>query len=214
MPFAIIDQGFRVQTPLRSLFPEKGVAKTSAATHSQNSTDAEKDTISQQQNFSTFLDQNAQQQQSIAKSGTYDSLKPNQQANTHKSGLTAAQIMSTPVLGIPLGTTTHAAWERMQELNVSHLMVENAAGKPVGILSSKDILIEGTESTKSITNIYSPQLIAGAPTTEITQISACFIEFDINAIPIFNEEDQLVGIICRSDLLRLIISGAHVEGWA
>jgi predicted transcriptional regulator len=102
----------------------------------------------------------------------------------------------------------------MQELKISHLMVVNTQGKPVGILSAKDITALGADSIQSITNIYSQKLIAGSPLTEVTQIAACFLEYDINAIPIFEQEEQLVGIVCRSDLLRLIISGAHIERWA
>jgi predicted transcriptional regulator len=72
----------------------------------------------------------------------------------------------------------------------------------------------GKDSTQSITNFYTQKLIAGAPHTQATQIAACFIEFDINALPIFDHDENLVGIVCRTDLLRLIISGAHIESWA
>ncbi|MGB1239930.1 MAG: HPP family protein [Pseudomonadales bacterium] len=213
MSFAIIDQGFKTQTPLRTLFPDKGVDRTSSGARSHTSTDSDLDYQSQANLFRNLLDANPN---TVDVSGqtTYDALKPNAKPQAKKPGLIASQIMSTPVHSIPLGTTAHATWEKMQELSISHLMVDDLNGKPIGIVSRKDILPLGVNSTQSITQIYTSKLIAGSPTTEVAQIAACFIEFDINAIPIFDSENTLQGIVCRADLLRLLISGAHIEGWA
>jgi len=40
------------------------------------------------------------------------------------------------------------------------------------------------------------------------------VEFGIGAMPIVDSHDALVGIVTRTDLLRLLISGAHIERWA
>jgi len=212
MSFGIIDQGHRIKTPLRSLFPEKGVDKMSASTTAHSGTHPDKDLQTKNNEFRSILHTTGGHREDNTP-GTYDGLKPKTQPHK-KPGLMAAQIMSTPVHRVAEGTIVHSAWERMQELKVSHLMVEDVNGRPVGILSSKDILALGPDSTQSITNYYSQKIIVGSPHTEVTQIAACFIEFNINAVPIFDHNDQLIGIVCRSDLLRLIISGAHIESWA
>ncbi len=213
MSFAIIDQGRRVNTPLRSIFPDKGVDKSSASESTHSSTHNEKDLQTKNNEFREILERTSPPREDTTP-GTYDGLKPHQHPGAKKSGLIAEQIMSTPVHTIVEGTIVHAAWERMQALNISHLMVLDNSAKPVGILSALDIIALGKESTQSITNIYSDKLIAAAPHTQVTNIAACFLEFNINAIPIFDSGEQLVGIVCRSDLLRLIISGAHIESWA
>ena len=212
MSFGIIDQGHRIKTPLRSLFPDKGVDKMSASTTAHSGTHPDKDWQTKNNEFRNILD-TAGGHREEPTPGTYDALKPKSPAQK-KPGLMAAQIMSTAVHRVAEGTIVHSAWERMQELNVSHLMVEDINGRPVGILSSKDILALGPDSTLSITNYYSQKIIVGSAHTEVAQIAACFIEFEINAVPIFDHNDQLIGIVCRSDLLRLLISGAHVESWA
>ena len=213
MSFAIIDQGRRLKTPLKALFPDKGVDRTSASDVAHSSTHDDKNYQSKTNEFRDILEHTGQAPAQPNKP-TYEDLKPSAQPTQKKQGLLAEQVMSSPVHSITQGTTVHSARERMQELNISHLMVADSNGKPVGILSTKDIAALGPDSTQSITNFYNQKLIAGSPYTQVTQIAACFLEFDINAIPIFDDSEQLVGIVCRSDLLRLIISGAHVESWA
>jgi len=213
MSFAIIDQGRRVNTPLRTLFPDKGVDQPSSSETTHSGTHNQKDLQSASDEFSRIMQRTAPPREETTP-GTYADLKPTPGPAPKKTGLLAEQIMSSPVHSIVEGTIVHSAWERMQELKISHLMVVNTQGKPVGILSAKDIIALGADSIQSITNIYNQKLIAGSPLTEVTQIAACFLEYDINAIPIFDQEEQLVGIVCRSDLLRLIISGAHIERWA
>jgi len=212
MSFAIIDQGRRVSTPLRSIFPDKGVDKTSASETAHTATHDDKELQTKHKDFRDILERQSPPDDKTP--GTYDGLKPSAQANSHKKGLMASQIMSHPVHTILEGTTAHTAWERMQNLDISHLLVTNALGKTVGILTKKDVIDIGRDSTQSITPFYTKQMIAGLPTTQTDQIAACFLEFDINGIPILDEQEQLVGIVCRTDLLRLIISGAHIERWA
>jgi CBS-domain-containing membrane protein len=212
MSFAIIDQGRRVSTPLRSIFPDKGVDKTSASEASHTATHDDKDLQTKHKDFRDLLERHRSADDKTP--ATYDGLKPSSHANSSKKGLIASQIMSQPVHTIIEGTTAHAAWERMQNLHISHLLVTNAAGKTMGILAKNDVLKIGKESTQSITPYYNKQMIAGLPTTQVDQIAACFLEFDINGVPIFDSEEELVGIVCRADLLRLIISGAHIERWA
>jgi CBS domain-containing protein len=213
MSFAIIDQGRRVKTPLRTLFPDKGVDRTSASDLTHSGTHDDKNFETKNKEFRNLLENTAHTQEQKT-TATYEDLKPSARPIPKKQGLLAEQVMSSPVHSIAQGTTVHSAWERMQALNISHLMVVDTQGKPVGMLSTKDIAALGQDSTQSITDYYNQKLIAGYPNTEVTRIAACFLEYDINAIPIFDDSEQLVGIVCRADLLRLIISGAHIEGWA
>jgi CBS domain-containing protein len=41
-----------------------------------------------------------------------------------------------------------------------------------------------------------------------------FVNYPIRAIPVVDADEHLVGIITRSDLLRLLINNARVESWA
>jgi CBS domain-containing protein len=47
----------------------------------------------------------------------------------------------------------------------------------------------------------------------VIQIASNLLEYQCGAVLVLDEEDQLSGIITRTDLIRLLISQAQVEGW-
>lgn len=209
----IIDNGLRVNTPIQTRFNRRGVDGISQSKASHDSSGTERQVDSDGQEFSQLLEREAQFSQSQPAPST-EVLKQVRAASAYQTPkLTAAQLMSSPVHRIVEGTTFHIAYERMTALKVKHLMVEDSAGKITGILAMSDVLDNGKGSVQSITAFYSRTLLAASPETDVHQIAASFIEYDISAMPVFDANHELLGIITRTDLLRMIISGAHVERW-
>ena len=68
--------------------------------------------------------------------------------------------------------------------------------------------------SSSYLEAHSRHLLAASPQTDASHLAASFVEFDLGAMPIVDAEDALIGIVTRTDLLRLLISGAHIERWA
>lgn len=215
MALIVIDQGNRIQTPVRSLFPNRGVDSTTQSKAAHDSAGLEKQVHADGENFAQHIDTQVGQKSAPQPKtpDTYEDLAPTKATKT-KPGIRAAQIMTHPVHLQPREATFKATWQRMQDLRISHLIVTDETGKPSGIISKTDIIEHGKDSPVSIANFYTQQMIGAAPETDVAEISATFIEYDINALPIFDEESELLGIVTRSDLLRLLISGTHVEGWA
>ena len=220
MSLIVIDQGNRVETPVKSLFPARGVEQASSSKATHDGAGIEKRVHADGESFTKILDHETKQQQPTEKptdtyntQHTYNAINP-EKLKQRATKLKAAQIMSHPVHTIAREVTFKTAWMRMQELHVSHLMVTGNNEEPVGIISHIDIIEHGKESPVSIANFYTKQLIAASPDTDISVISSSFIEYEINAMPVFDSNNQLLGIVCRSDLLRLLISGSHIESWA
>jgi CBS domain-containing protein len=213
MSLIVIDHGNRIETPIKSIFPARGVEGTTSSAGTRDSTGIEKQMHAEAENFTTFLDNESAKKPQEQSANTYSALNPEKKI-PRATKLKAAQVMSHPVHTIAREVTFKTAWARMQELHVSHLMVTDADDEPVGIISHIDIIEYGKESPVSIANFYTRQLIAASPDTDISVISSSFIEYEINAMPVFNAKNQLLGIVCRSDLLRLLISGSHIESWA
>lgn len=213
MSLIIIDHGNRIETPVSSLFPARGVDATTQPKAVHDSAGMEKRMHADGESFTNYLKSETGNSTKEQTPNTYSAINPDK-PKPHTVKLKAAQIMTWPVHTIAREVTFKAAWTRMQELHISHLMVTGANDDPVGIISHIDIIEHGKESTVSIANFYTRQLIAASPDTDISVISSSFIDYKINAMPVFGGENQLLGIICRSDLLRLLISGPHIESWA
>ncbi|SFF96305.1 CBS domain-containing protein [Neptunomonas qingdaonensis] len=225
MSLIVIDHGNRIETPVKSLFPARGVEQTSPTKAIHDSAGLEKRVHADGESFTNILKHETKQPLKDSSSqtnnpnnpystdDTYSAINP-EKLKPRANRLKVAQVMSHPVHTIAREVTFNTAWKRMQELHVSHLMVTGNNGEPVGIISHIDIIEHGKESPVSIANYYTKQLIAASPDTDISVISSSFIEYEINAMPVFDSNNQLLGIVCRSDLLRLLISGSHIESWA
>lgn len=213
MSLIIIEHGNRIETPVKSLFPARGVEQVAPPKAMNDSANLEKRVQAKSESFTSILHHETKQPLKEDLPNTYSAINPDK-PKRHATKLKAAQIMSHPVHTIAREVTFKTAWLRMQELDVSHLMVTDNNDNPVGIISHIDIIEYGKESPVSIANFYTKQLIAASPDTDISVISSSFIEYKINAMPVFNENNKLLGIVCRSDLLRLLISGSHIESWA
>jgi CBS domain-containing protein len=92
-------------------------------------------------------------------------------------------------------------------------VVEN--GKLIGMLSDRDLhahsgYLERTKVDAAMTE----RLITVAPTDSAAHVAHLLLEQRINAVPVV-DKGRLVGIVSRSDLLRLLIDlveGHNVEG--
>jgi CBS-domain-containing membrane protein len=40
------------------------------------------------------------------------------------------------------------------------------------------------------------------------------VRYPIGAIPVIDRDEKLEGIVCRTDLIRMLINDGHVESWA
>ena len=212
MSLIIIDAGYRIQTPVDSLFPASGVAGLTQAKGVHVTAGRERQVDADGEDFTLLLESEKHTHaQPHQKDVVYE--KPaGVQERPH--GITAEQIMSQPVQTILRSATFQATWDRMEVLGLGHLIVVDNNEKPVGIISRSDVREHGKSSPVSIANFYSQQMVAASPDTEASLIAHAFVEHHINAVPIFNTDEILVGIVTRSDLLRLIITGAHLERWA
>lgn len=133
----------------------------------------------------------------------------------------AHQIMSSPVEFISGSEGIIFAWKRFQMLSHHQLPVLNSKRQIVGMLSERNLLqyliIENGEITsqrdKSVVEVMSQPIIASDPVTDIRRIATVMMEYGQSAVPITSENDQLVGLVSRSDVLRAITMDPPLSLW-
>ena len=57
-------------------------------------------------------------------------------------------------------------------------------------------------------------MVVASPDTAVTSLAASFVRYAITAIPVINADDQLQGIVCRTDLIRMLINEEGLDSWA
>nr|WP_067287488.1 CBS domain-containing protein [Marinobacterium profundum] len=223
MALVIYDQGYRIQTPVRALFKPGGVdsiepIKASHATaegEQQLDTDAERFRLqySAQRNNSRTPTRPAQQPAQRAYAASEEAGE-NTAAKRTAPQLLATQIMTSPVHHISPETSVAEAYEQMRRLQIEHLVIVSAEQRPLAMLSRHDLHQAALRPTSPVAAIHGRHLLAASAQTDVSHLAASFVEFDLGAMPIVDAEDRLVGIVTRTDLLRLLITDAHIEGWA
>lgn len=213
MALVIYDQGYRIQTPVRALFKPGGVDILEPIKALHTVAGEEQRVHAEGERFT--LPETPTRTRTRARTAP-PGYASGQEAGTRQEApqLLAAQIMTTPVHRISPDTRASDARERMRHLNIEHLVVVSDAQRPLGMISAGDLQQARLEPRDSVASIYSRHLLAASPETDVSHLAASFVEFGIGAMPIVDSQDGLVGIVTRTDLLRLLISGAHIERWA
>lgn len=139
--------------------------------------------------------------------------------NERKLVVKAHEIMSSPVITIGSGANLHQAWALMKEHSIDHLPVVNEQAL-LGIFSKSDLLnrvilnqqgeIEEVRSA-SVAEIMSQQVIATQADTDIREVAQALTEFDIGALPIMTTNEELVGIVTLSDLVKRLSQQPPLE---
>jgi len=141
------------------------------------------------------------------------------------SKLVARDIMASPVVTLPLTTSLAQAWELVKDKRFRHIPIQSRNGALVGMLSDRDLSrgtvesaligIKGSAYLGQVTieaYVSHPVLVA-APEATLPAIARVLLEERIGAIPVVSGEKELLGMITRSDILRVIVSHPNFDQW-
>ncbi len=144
---------------------------------------------------------------------------------TGRSPILAKTVMSSPVVSLPVDTTFQQAQDLFQSRRFRHVPVINAQTRILGMVSDRDMLRgEGNPSAYQLPSAFDPAqtairhfmsqpvLVAG-PQAEVRGIARVMFEEHVGAMPIVSKAGELLGIITRSDILRVLISHPDFDRW-
>ncbi|MCW7494441.1 CBS domain-containing protein [Leptospira sp. 2 VSF19] len=126
---------------------------------------------------------------------------------TEKTVYFLHEIMSTPALTRPSTETIANCLDFMLEKGIRHLPIVNDEGTLVGFVSDRDILEKSKSYERDwlISDIMTKRVLVGSPGSEIRGVTQVLLEERIGCIPVVNDDNQPIGMITRSDLLRLLL---------
>ena len=113
--------------------------------------------------------------------------------------LTARDLMTTNVRTVQPTTSVEAAARIMFEESISGLPVVDANNHLIGVVSEFDVLAKDGET---VADIMTQNVITVGEDSDPETIARMLIEQHIRRLPVVRE-GQIIGIISRSDLIRL-----------
>ncbi|MEH2034271.1 MAG: CBS domain-containing protein [Nostoc sp.] len=127
--------------------------------------------------------------------------------------LTARDLMSSPVRTILPETTIAEAQRILLRYGHSGLSVVDTQGQLVGIISRRDIdiALHHGFSHAPVKGYMTRNLKTITPDTTLPQIESVMVTYDIGRLPVL-ENEQLVGIVTRTDVLRELHQNSAVSG--
>lgn len=134
----------------------------------------------------------------------------------------AKDIMTKDCIYIDVKSTIKEAYDVLKELKIEQLPVVSFAKKILGVINKKlilNLLMEDLENnqtilSKRIEDIYLPQLITSDPMTDIRSVAKVMLDFKLHAIPIVDENDILIGIVTKTDILKAIAHNPKIQLWS
>jgi len=125
--------------------------------------------------------------------------------------LSASHIMSFPVITAMPHQLVLQAKLLMTESDISHIIIVNKEQQPLGLLTIKEILAVESPETSFIQSILDFNALAVSEDTLVRDIALIFMKHKASAFAVVNAVHQVVGIITRTDLLSLLVSGPNQE---
>lgn len=121
-------------------------------------------------------------------------------------------LMSRPVLTVDVDESLWDAWQLLFVSGLRHLVVVDADGATLGVISDRNILAEvpataqhlGSRHVRDIMPMAS--LVAVSPTDDPMAAARAMAAGAIEAVPVLERDGHLVGIVTESDIIRWLAS--------
>ena len=115
-------------------------------------------------------------------------------------------------------TSIEDAFEKMQTHSIHHLPIISNTAELQAIISDRAILkalaLKAASPKSAVISIAARPVYCVRDNTDIRQTARLLCDYHIGALPVINQDNQLTGIITRSDLLRLMSDYGPLELWA
>jgi len=131
-------------------------------------------------------------------------------------------IMTKDSINIYINESVNDAYDKLKEHQVSQVPIVSKDEKIMGMINKKLILnlLMGDIDNISIIlkreldDIYLPEVITTDPISDIRRVARVMIDFNLDAIPVVNKNDTLLGIVSKTDIIKAVSNIPRFQLWA
>jgi CBS domain-containing protein len=136
-----------------------------------------------------------------------------------------ADVMSRPVLTVRRDETVEQAAALLSHNNVTAAPVLDAEGDLVGIVSEGDLLRArvgtghdnwtepGPRAPKLVADVMTTDVVVLPADAELSAVAEAMLRYNVHSVPIVDSLAEVMGIVCRHDLLRAYVRTDDMVQW-
>lgn len=131
-------------------------------------------------------------------------------------------IMTKDCIYIDSKSSIQDAYNVLREYKIGQMPIVSFGKRIMGTIDKKMILnllmddLENSKNTleKKLEDLYLPQLITADPQTDIRKVAKVMIDFKLHAVPIVEENDILIGIVSKTDIIKAVSHIPQFQLWS
>lgn len=123
----------------------------------------------------------------------------------------AEEIMTKQVSTISSSAFVENALQAMEAGGFHHYPVTDKDGVLVGIVSESDLLRAPAKA--SVSSVMTKKVLTTDIHSSLRDMSVAMLSENIGALPVIDENSQLVGMVTRTDILKALVTKAPVNVW-
>ena len=128
--------------------------------------------------------------------------------------LTAADLMTSEVFSLPDAATIEQASTALRQAGYDTACIINDEGSLIGLVSRHDLsrAMDHQLGHAPAISVMTHKVVSVVSATPLSEVRRIVVERGVGTIPVLDDE-RLVGIISRSDLLREMYHQSNVSDW-
>lgn len=132
------------------------------------------------------------------------------------------QLMRKKVITVFQDATVQECYDLMNKNNIKQIPVITQKEEIIGLITQKvilDALINDLNyvnhtAKKAVIDIITEEVITSDPISDIRRIAKVMVDFNLNAMPIVSQDDKILGMVSRTDIIRAVASIPPLRLWA
>lgn len=129
-----------------------------------------------------------------------------------------SEIMSDDIITLKPTASVTDAWAIFQQQGFHHIPIIDDDNTVLAMLADRDILRAPNQNTdirsENIMEFASKKIFCFSPDTDIRQATRILYEYDLGALPIITNTHELLGIVSRTDIIKVVSHYGPLELWA
>lgn len=172
-----------------------------------------------------FIQELSSRQKNSQHNNSYDALnsyKKMANMDTSEPVYEVRDIMTKNLIYTDNQATLEEAYRLLREHQIGQIPIVTFAKKILGLVSKKmilNLLMDDIENSKhilerKIEDIYLPEIITADPATDIRKVAKVMIDLKLDAIPIVDENDSILGMVSKTDIIKAVSHLPKLQLWS